>query len=212
MAAGLNVKFQGSKVEIQTGLAATKAITAVTRANPAVVTSTAHGFVNGDFIFIAAVVGMTELNGGWYSVQASTANTFELANTDSTGYGVYTSGGTAQAPTYATWCEIKSVSSEESEAADIDVSTICSPAKEYEVGLQDAGTLSFDYNYVPKTAIMARLRALRGVVAPYKITFPGTQGVWSALSILKSQSFTGGVDGVWEGSATLRVTGVANVI
>jgi Flp pilus assembly protein TadG len=81
----------------QTGV--TKAITAATKANPAVITSAGHGFVTGDKIWIHSVVGMTSLNNKPYIVGTTTANTFQLKNynnnnVDSTGYSAYTSGGT----------------------------------------------------------------------------------------------------------------------
>lgn len=78
-----------------------KNITGVTQANPAVVTSNAHGFSNGDWVFIAAVGGMTQLNGRTFIVAGVTANTFQLhdtltnSNVNSTGYTAYTAGGTA---------------------------------------------------------------------------------------------------------------------
>lgn len=83
---------------------ATKAITGATQANPCVVTCVAHGFRNYDMIVIAAVGGMTQLNGNRYVIRNVTANTFELLQAhvyadvtiNSTAYGAYTSGGTAQ--------------------------------------------------------------------------------------------------------------------
>lgn len=70
-------------------------ITGITNANPAVVTSNAHGFTDGQTISITGVVGMTEVNDRTFVVQSATANTFELKGEDSTSYSVYTSGGTA---------------------------------------------------------------------------------------------------------------------
>jgi len=74
---------------------AAKTITAITAANPAVVTSTSHGFSNGDDVWIAGVVGMTRLNGRRFTVASSTTNTFALTGEDSTSYDAYSSGGTA---------------------------------------------------------------------------------------------------------------------
>ncbi len=74
---------------------AAKTITAITAANPAVVTSTSHGFSNGNDVWIAGVVGMTRLNGRRFTVASSTTNTFELTGEDSTSYDAYSSGGTA---------------------------------------------------------------------------------------------------------------------
>lgn len=75
-------------------------ITGITNANPAVVTITAHGYSNGDEVFISGVVGMPEINNRNYLVANVTANTFELTdlqgnNIDATGFGTYSSGGTA---------------------------------------------------------------------------------------------------------------------
>jgi len=78
-------------------------ITGITQANPAVVTSAGHGLVDGQWVKLAAVAGMTQVNGRTFKVDVLTANTFSLldpltdANINSTGYPAYTSGGTASA-------------------------------------------------------------------------------------------------------------------
>ena len=53
-----------------------KTITAITAANPAVVTCNSHGYSNGDFVIISGVVGMTELNCKTFKVADKTTNTF----------------------------------------------------------------------------------------------------------------------------------------
>ncbi len=75
--------------------AATKTITGITKANPAVVTSAAHGYANGDVVYIEAVSGMTEINKKTFTVQNVAANTFELKDYDSSLNTAYSSGGTA---------------------------------------------------------------------------------------------------------------------
>lgn len=72
------------------------AITNITQANPAVVTYTsADDLANGDLVYIASVVGMTQVNGLVFTVAGlnTGANTFQLSGIDSTGYGAYVSGG-----------------------------------------------------------------------------------------------------------------------
>lgn len=69
-------------------------ITGITKANPAVVTTSgSHGYSNGDDVIISDVVGMTEVNGGTYTVANVTATTFELSGIDSSAYTTYSSGG-----------------------------------------------------------------------------------------------------------------------
>jgi len=74
---------------------ATKTISGVTAANPAVVTATSHGYSNGDDVWIAGIVGMTRLNGRRFTVANKTTHTFQLTGENSTSYTAWSSGGTA---------------------------------------------------------------------------------------------------------------------
>jgi hypothetical protein len=80
---------------------AAKAIVSITKANPAVVEVTAHGYTAGQDVYLSVPTGMTELNGRWVRVGATTTNTFQAldqvdgSNINSTSYGTYVSGGTA---------------------------------------------------------------------------------------------------------------------
>ena len=74
---------------------ASQNITGITKANPAVVTVTSHGYTNGTDVWINSVGGMTEVNGRRYTIANATTHTFELSGVDSTNYTTYTSGGTA---------------------------------------------------------------------------------------------------------------------
>jgi hypothetical protein len=78
-------------------------ITGATQANPVVVTtSAAHGYANGDEVYISGVVGMTEINNQRFTLANITATTFELThqvddtNIDGTAFTAYSSGGTAE--------------------------------------------------------------------------------------------------------------------
>ena len=77
------------------GSEATATVTGATNADPCVVTAVAHGYADGQQIVLNSLGGITELNGGAFIVDNPAADTFELVNQDSTGYGTYTSGGTA---------------------------------------------------------------------------------------------------------------------
>jgi hypothetical protein len=76
-----------------------KTITAITQANPAQVTAAAHGYSTNDEVFINDVVGMTDVNNGFYLVTVVDANNFTLRDThgnaiNSTQFLPYVSGGT----------------------------------------------------------------------------------------------------------------------
>jgi hypothetical protein len=75
-----------------------KAITGATNATPIVITSTAHGFANGQTVIIKGVGGNTAANGK-FRIANVAANTFELTDVDTqanvAGSGAYTSGGVA---------------------------------------------------------------------------------------------------------------------
>ena len=75
-----------------------KTISAITKANPAVVTATSHGYENGDEVVISGVVGMTEVNSKRFLVANKATNTFELTDKDGTNinsssFTTYASGG-----------------------------------------------------------------------------------------------------------------------
>lgn len=75
----------------------TASVSAITAANPGVVTtSAAHGFADGDKVRFVDVGGMTELNDNIYTVANGSSTTFELSGVDTTGFTTYTSGGTIQ--------------------------------------------------------------------------------------------------------------------
>jgi hypothetical protein len=69
-------------------------ITAITKANPAKVTQAAHGYVNGDIIFINNVAGMTNVNNLFFTVTKVDDDNYTIG-VDSSAYGAYTSGGQA---------------------------------------------------------------------------------------------------------------------
>jgi hypothetical protein len=113
-------------------LEANKTITAITKANPGVVTTTAHGFSNGDTVVISGVVGMTQVNGKRFKVASVATDTFALQdidgnNVNTTSYTTYVSGGVAnRVYTLATTYETADLA-ELKFAQSADVMYICHP-------------------------------------------------------------------------------------
>lgn len=76
-------------------------ITGISNGTTPLVQAVAHGFSDGDDVYITGVGGMEEVNGQWFTVGNPAPNTFELrdqldpaVSRDTTPWGTYTSGGT----------------------------------------------------------------------------------------------------------------------
>ena len=71
-----------------------KNVTAVTQANPGVVTTlSAHGFSTGDEVGFLNIGGMTQLNGNGYTITVVNTTTFSLNSTDTSAFTTFTAGG-----------------------------------------------------------------------------------------------------------------------
>lgn len=68
-------------------------ITGATNANPVRINSTNHGLSNGAVVFITGVLGMTEINDEFFTIQVVNSNRFSLVGVDGTSFGVYSGGG-----------------------------------------------------------------------------------------------------------------------
>ena len=114
-----------------------KTISAITAANPAVVTATSHGYENGDEVLISGVGGMTEVNGKRFLVADKTTNTFELQDKDGTdinssGFTTYTSGGISNKVFEITTPYLEAELFDIKFAQSADVMYICHPNHEVE--------------------------------------------------------------------------------
>lgn len=67
------------------------AISSITKANPAVVTTAAaHGLTTGDTVYMSACKGMTEVNHTYYTVTVLSGTTFSLDGVNSSSYNTHT--------------------------------------------------------------------------------------------------------------------------
>jgi len=69
-------------------------ITGITQANPASVTSAAHGLQTGAILVLDEIEGMSNLNNQTYTITVTGSNTYTLDGVDSTLFPAYVSGGT----------------------------------------------------------------------------------------------------------------------
>jgi len=120
-------------------------ITGATTAAEVVITAVAHGFADGDKVFIDGIVGMTELNGKVYTVSDKTADTFKIKDAAGVNY-INAQGDAALFKSIAFW-------KMNDNAANKDVVDV--------VGGFD-GTTSFNTNTVSQVGKINRAIAVGG--------------------------------------------------
>lgn len=106
-------------------------ITGITQANPCVI-SVVNTYAVGDWIYIASISGMTELNGNYYIITARTAGTVTIADlfgnpVNSTGFNPWTANGTIQSVYQLTTTYLASELSEIKYAQDVNALILCHP-------------------------------------------------------------------------------------
>lgn len=107
----------GSTFFVATAFASAKTISGISNANPAVVTSAAHGYSNGDIVLVAS--GWGRLNKRVFRVANVTTNTFELEGQDTTNTTFYPSGASAGSSTKVnTFTQITTVMNPSSSGGD----------------------------------------------------------------------------------------------
>ena len=183
-------------------------ITGISKANPAVVTATDHGLVTGDVVDISGVLGMTEINGQGGLVKKLTADTFAIVGLDSSGYAAWTSGGVATPAVMIETCQHKSYSGFDGASSEIDITTLCSTAKEKDMGLQDSGSMSAELNYVEDDPFQIEAKLARKD-AEYRwfklVKRNGYNKVWQGQVLSFGDS--GAVDGVNTGTLSVSISG-----
>lgn len=106
---------------------------------------------------------------------------------------------------------VRSFSGPSGENPEIDVTTLSSTAKEYIGGLIDNGELTlelnFDHDNTTHQQAIADQEASPPTTTGWRITFanPTVNYTWPAF--VKSFSISGEVDGVYQASMTLRLSG-----
>ena len=183
-------------------------ITSISNANPAVVTAATHGLTTGDIVDISGVLGMTDINGQGGVVKVLTASTFQVIGIDSTDYVAYASGGVATPAVMIETCQHKSYSGFDGASAEIDITTLCSTAKEKDMGLQDAGSMSAELNYVEDDPFQVEAKVAKRDAEYRWFRLTKRNGyfkVWQGQVLSFGDS--GSVDGVNTGTLSVSISG-----
>jgi hypothetical protein len=132
------------KVEFALTFSAAKTVTAVTVADPAVATSSAHGLANGTVGFFSVTSGMTQLDQQAGRVAATAANTFEVQGLDTSTYTAFTSGTFTPAATWGLLDESISYSIGGGAATSLDDTRLVDVKTRTINGLMGAQTLAIN--------------------------------------------------------------------
>jgi hypothetical protein len=211
------INAQGSVLAIDNGEGSDIAVTAITKANPAVVSSTATVEV-GDVVRFGAITGMHEIEGLIGVVTKTTTGTSFEVNIDATNFAAAGTTGNASNLTFVSGCEVKSFNGFDGQAAEVDVTTLCSVAREYLPGLQDFGSFNFDLNLVPNDPFQVELNDAKAGLEKraFKLTLPegedGKQFAYIFDAFVRQFTISGGVDQAIAGSVVLRVTGAPTLV
>lgn len=99
---------EGSSQQFSNTLAAAKTITAITNANPAVATCTAHGYTTGDEIMLSS--GWEDATDSVYKIESVDSNSFKILGLDSTNTSFFPAGsGGGSAEKLSAWTAIPQV-------------------------------------------------------------------------------------------------------
>lgn len=124
-------------IAIQNALGSNLTITGITKANPAVVTSTSHGLSNGDVV-VLDLAGMIELDGQAVRVANVAANTFECEGIDSTDFSTFTSGVANEVTGWDTLGLATSLSVDQQTVDEIDITTLSDTQRRITYGFLSA--------------------------------------------------------------------------
>jgi hypothetical protein len=198
-------------IAMQSALAATKTITAISKAAPGVLTAT-HDFLNGDYVYLS-IVGMNQLNGRVFRVcNIATTVSFQLedvsggAGISTLGYDTFVSG-TAQKITFGvSVINHSDVKISGGDTNFIDATPLVGNQKVEIPGSYNAFKVDLELMWDPTDVGQKALKASSDAqsLLAYKITF-GTAG-----KIMVFVAYAG-VSNVPQGSALNKIVTPANI-
>ena len=176
-------KWSNVAVALQSALGVAKTITSITKGSPStspqpLVSSTAHGFVTGDYILMA-VQGMYQLDTRVFRVSNAAANSYELEGEDTSLYDTFSSGN-AQLITFGTsMTTATGLTAAGGDFDFIDITTIHDNIRKQIPGLASAASYTFENIWDPSDAalIAMKLASDNQAQRAVRFTFAGGQKV-----------------------------------
>lgn len=176
-------KWSNVAIAMQSALGSNLTISGITLAAPGVVTSTAHGLANGDYVVMTMTSGMRQINDRVFRVCNVATNTFQMEDV-SGGTGISTTAfdafvsGYCNKITFGTSISTATSMSVSGGSFDmIDATTIHDNQKVQVPGLPDSTKFEFDNIWDPTDAGQIAMKVASDAQAKraFKLTF-GTGG------------------------------------
>lgn len=205
------LKGIGFTVEVQKTLGAAKTISGITQANPGVVTSSSHGFSNGDVV-VLAIAGMVQLNQVAARVANVTTNTFELEGIDTSGFTAWTSGTATKVTAWDTIGWATSLNLSGGSPKEIDTTTLADTQLQVAYGMSAAGSGTIDgFDQVADTA-MLNLKAASATQATraFRLSYSSGQKRIFNSNVSAGGGFSVSVNEAGKMSAAVTVRGFIN--
>jgi hypothetical protein len=198
------------KLEVAATYGTAKAITAITKANPAQVTSSAHGLTVNTIGYLTDLVGCDEINLMAMSVGNPLTNTFELTGVDSTNFvSAATAGNFTPVLTWNTLTTATSISVSDASATQINTTTLLDVVGQSETGILAAQTVTME-QLIPSISSAGlsfiENAALTSTDCVFRATFAsGARIIWRGVPSLPGMNVA--IDSAVTGSVTTNVRG-----
>ncbi len=176
----------------QTAEAAYTNISAITTADPGVVTTgTAHGLTTGDVLKFSVSAGMVELDGQLVRITTTATDTFSLESLDTSDYSTFTAGSYQEISAWHTLSNAQSASMPDGTPTKIDITTLIDKSKQYAYGLPDApdGTISGLYDPANAGVVAIKAATKSNSALAFKIAWAGGQYTYFNANVSGGSGF-----------------------
>lgn len=202
----------GARLYIQSAIAATKTISALTNASPPVATSTAHGYTTNDEVLV--LNGWEDTNYSVFRTNVIDANSFSLLGFDASDTTWYPAGsGTGTAQKITTWTSIGQVLGVQSSGGDPRNITVQPIDKRNPVNIPvgfNASSLTLTIGYDPSQAAQVEMLTASRSLAKRAIKFalPGSGYAYCYGTVALSNVPTFDTNSVMQVTCALSIDGL----
>lgn len=206
-----------SNVAIKVGATHATALTisAISKANPGVVTYTGTDPANDEFVILPDTAGMVELKNRVFRIANvnAGANTFELEGEDTTSYTTFVSGTAVPVATFQSMTTVQDINASGGDPEFSDVTTVHDRIRRRVPTVFSPSSYSFGCIFDPADAAMVRLVALTKTRTPEAIVFTFSDGAQFAFYAYSAASGapTGSAQEVVKTNVSLESQGLPNV-